>query len=90
MDHSDKDCLVVVFLTHGKLKEFNDDESCNTILNHDLMSYVYARNEKYSLQDVWDYFTNEACPSLANKPRIFLIQACQGEEREKAIKLVPG
>lgn len=89
MNHSDNDCLVVVFLTHGKLKEFNDDESCNTILNHDLMSYVYAKNGKYPLQDVWDYFTNEACPSLANKPRIFLVQACQGEEREKAIKLVP-
>ncbi|XP_055298981.1 caspase-1-like [Sitodiplosis mosellana] len=89
MDHSDNDCLVVVFLTHGKLKGFNDDDnSCNTLLNHDLMSYVYSKDDKYPLQDVWCCFTNEACPTLANKPRIFLIQACQGEKREKAFKLM--
>lgn len=88
MDHSNNDCLIIVLLTHGKLKEFNDSNSCNTILNHDLMSYVYARDKNYPLQFIWNCFTNEKCPSLANKPRIFLIQACQGEEREKAIKLI--
>lgn len=87
MDHSDNDCLVVVILTHGKIKDFNDDNSCNTLLNHDLMGYVHSKNGKYPLQDAWYYFTNESCPTLANKPRIFLIQACQGEKRENAFKL---
>lgn len=89
MDHSDKDCLIVVLLTHGKLKEFNDSNSCDTVLNHDLMSYVYASDKIYPLHFVWNCFTNEKCPSLANKPRIFLVQACQGEAREKAYKLIP-
>lgn len=89
MDHTDNDCLFVVFLTHGKLKDFNDDDkSCNTILNHDLMSHAYAKDRIYPLQCVWDIFTNEECPTLANKPRIFLIQACQGEKREKGLQLV--
>lgn len=87
MDHSDNDCLVIVFLTHGEQMEFNDDESCNTLLNHDLMSYLYSKNGKYPLQSAWDYFTNESCPSLANKPRIFFIQACQGDKLEKGYKL---
>lgn len=51
------------------------------------MGYVHSRNGKYPLQDAWYYFTNESCPTLANKPRIFLIQACQGEKRENAFKL---
>lgn len=88
MDHSEHDCLVVVFLTHGKQKDFDEDFS-NTLLNHDLMSYVYAKNEIYPLQDVWYYFTNEECPTLANKPRIFLIQACQGEYEEMAFLYRP-
>lgn len=89
MDHSDNDCLVVVFLTHGKLLDFQDPNSCNTILNHDLMCHMYAKDETYPMHEVWSYFTDEACPSLANKPRIILVQACPGEEREKTVKIVP-
>lgn len=90
MDHSDNDCLVVIVLSHGELVPYMDyssgDES-NTILSHDLMSYVHSHDTKYPLQMIWSYFTDEACPSLKDKPRIFIIQACQGSQTDPGITL---
>ncbi|XP_055298996.1 caspase-1-like isoform X2 [Sitodiplosis mosellana] len=89
-DHSDNDCLVVVLLTHGQLipaysKALN--EECNTILSHELVSYIRTKDKKFALQKVLRYFTNERCPSLANKPKIFLIQACQGKDMDEGMVL---
>lgn len=91
MDHSDNDCLVVIVLSHGELVpyiDFSSGDESNTILSHDLMSYVHSRNTKYPLQMIWSYFTDESCPSLKNKPRLFLIQACQGSQTDPGMKLV--
>lgn len=91
MDHSDNDCLVVIVLSHGELLPYYDhssgDES-NTILSHDLMSYVHSKDTMYPLQMIWSYFTDENCPSLANKPRIFLVQACQGNNTDPGIRMI--
>lgn len=91
MDHSDNDCLAVIVLSHGELvpyTDFNSGHESNTILSHDLMSYVHSRDTKYPLQMIWSYFTDENCPTLKNKPRIFLIQACQGSKTDPGMRLV--
>lgn len=91
MDHTQNDCLVVIVLSHGELVPYYDyhsgDES-NTLLSHDLMSYVHSKDSMYPLQMIWSYFTDENCPSLVNKPRIFLIQACQGNQTDPGIRLI--
>ncbi|XP_055299000.1 caspase-1-like [Sitodiplosis mosellana] len=79
-DHSNKDCLIVVFLTHGEIK-FDNDEGCDTILNHCLMSHLHTSDALLPVRSVCGYFTNEKCPSLANKPKMFFIQACQDEKK---------
>lgn len=80
LDHSENDCLVVVFLTHGEMVPFiQKKKERHTILTHDLVSYLHAHDNKYTLQTIWECFTDEQCPTLKNKPRIFLIQACQGD-----------
>ena len=33
------------------------------------------------------YFTADKCPNLAGKPKLFIIQACQGSKIDKAICL---
>lgn len=80
-DHSNNDCLFVIFLTHGEIKKFSGDGACDTILNHDAMSHLHALDALLPVHRLCDYFTNENCPTLSNKPRIFLIQACQDEKR---------
>lgn len=89
-DHSDNDCLVVILMTHGELLPVYNkalDDECNTVLSHELVSYILAKDQRFALQKVFKYFTNENCPTLANKPRLFFIQACQGSELDEGIEL---
>lgn len=91
MDHSDNDMLVVIILSHGELVpyiDFTSGDESNTILSHDLMSYVHSHDTKYPLQMIWSYFTDDVCPSLKDKPRLFLIQACQGSKTDPGMKLI--
>lgn len=87
MDHTDHDCLVVVVLSHGEMVPLRDRKGKNftTILTHDLFSYLHATDNKYPLQTIWEQFTDERCPTLKNKPRIFLISACQGDSIDEGL-----
>lgn len=73
--------MVVVFLTHGEIKLFDNDGACDTILNHCLMSQLHTSDALLPVRSVCEYFTSENCPTLANKPKIFFIQACQDEKK---------
>lgn len=91
MDHTENDCLVVMLLSHGELIPFMDystGEESATLLSHDLMSYIHARDRKYPLQMIWQYFTDENCPTLKNKPRIFIVQACQGDKTDEGFPML--
>lgn len=90
MDHTNNDCLIVTILSHGNLipiiKE-GTNEKFFTILAHDQLSHIAARDELYPLQMVFSYFTDEKCPSLKNKPKLFFIQTCQGTQLDEGFEL---
>lgn len=44
---------------------------------------TFTADNKYPLQTIWEFFTDEKCPSLKNKPRIFFVTACQGENSDE-------
>lgn len=90
-DHSEEDCVIVTILSHGENVPFVDEktgEESHTILAHDQLSYVHARDTKYPLQTVFKYLTDRNCPSLKDKPRLFVIQACQGDELDSGYTLI--
>lgn len=64
LDHSDSDCFLCAFLTHG------DD------------GVIYGKDGTTELQELFDLFRGEKCPTLIGKPKIFLIQACRGDQHE--------
>ncbi|XP_057880810.1 caspase-6 isoform X1 [Melospiza georgiana] len=66
-DHSNADCFVCVFLSHGK-----DD-------------HIYARDDKIDIQTMTDMFRGDKCQSLVGKPKIFIIQACRGDQHDIAV-----
>ncbi|XP_042239954.1 caspase-1-like isoform X2 [Homarus americanus] len=74
-DHSNRDALAVVFMSHGGVDEKTNKEFVNTY------------DDKMNTSELWKYFTAEKCPSLAGKPKMFFIQACRGEETDKGIQL---
>ncbi|KAB0791991.1 hypothetical protein PPYR_13952 [Photinus pyralis] len=62
-DHKEKSCLIIFFL--GMAEEEGKLE-----LDEDPDSSI-------ELRDVWTKFTSNNCPSLRNKPKIFIFQACR-------------
>lgn len=82
-DHSDEDGVVVIMLSHGDSRDplYNrPDFTSHTILNHDQWSFIQAQDTFYPLQKIFQYLTNDNCPTLRGKPRLFFIQACQGTQ----------
>lgn len=66
------------------------DEDCIliAILSHGEMGYIYARDCQYKLDNIWGYFTATQCPTLAGKPKLFFIQACQGDQLDAGVTLI--
>ncbi|NXD80117.1 CASPA protein, partial [Halcyon senegalensis] len=51
------------------------------ILSHGESGAIYGKNgELVSIRMIMSYFTAKQCPQLAEKPKLFFIQACQGKE----------
>lgn len=53
-----------------------------SILSHGQLGWIYAKDTCYKLEDIWCYFTAPRCPTLAGKPKLFFIQACQGDSSD--------
>lgn len=50
------------------------------IMTHGDNGSVEAFDFSYKIDDIKSMFTDENCPTLAGKPRLFFIQACQGSK----------
>lgn len=59
-----------------------------TILSHGISGYIYARDKEYKLESIWSKFTANNCPTLAGKPKLFFIQACQGDGLDGGTTLI--
>uniref|UniRef100_A0A1B6HU18 Caspase family p20 domain-containing protein n=1 Tax=Homalodisca liturata TaxID=320908 RepID=A0A1B6HU18_9HEMI len=59
------------------------------VLSHGMgTSYILARDYPYPVDMLWSPFTPDRCPTLAGKPKIFLIQACRGDKLDGGVQLV--
>lgn len=58
------------------------------VLTHgDEGEIIYAHDCPYQISCVWTQFTGDRCPSLIGKPKIFIIQACRGNELDHGVKV---
>lgn len=56
------------------------------ILSHGDKGIIYGSDgQEAPIHELTSYFTSSKCPSLAGKPKIFFIQACQGDNYQKGI-----
>ncbi|KAM5155989.1 caspase-8 isoform 1-T1 [Callospermophilus lateralis] len=56
------------------------------ILSHGDEGIIYGTDgQKVSIFELTSYFTGSKCPSLAGKPKVFFIQACQGDNYQKGV-----
>nr|XP_060614703.1 caspase-9 [Anolis sagrei ordinatus] len=76
-DHSSMDCCLVVILSHG----------CQT--SHiQFPGGIYGTDgHRLSVEKIVSFFDGSRCPSLRGKPKIFFIQACGGEEKDRGFQV---
>lgn len=55
-------------------------------MSHGTEGKVYAKDMSYPVERLWNPFLGDNCKTLKNKPKIFFIQACRGENLEKAVE----
>lgn len=67
----------------------HSDHDCLLIavLSHGEMGMLYAKDTHYKPDSLWYYFTADKCPSLAGKPKLFFIQACQGDKLDGGVTM---
>lgn len=51
------------------------------------MGILYAKDTPYKPDILWSSFTADKCPTLAGKPKLFFIQACQGDKLDPGVTL---
>ena len=71
-DHSNYDAFIMIVMSHGG--------DCDTILG-------VRGKHKITVKSLMAEFKIDRCPSLAGKPKIFIVQACRGslDEREAPV-----
>ena len=62
-------------------REDFSDHDCLVIcvLTHGEANHLYAKDDKYCIEYLFDAFKSDVCKTLAGKPKIFIIQACRGD-----------
>lgn len=55
------------------------------VLSHGEQNIIYAKNMSYSTNILYERFTPDHCPSLAGKPKLYIIQACQGDKLDGGV-----
>lgn len=76
------DSCFVIITSHGTKDEQNNTEIQGIDYPNGASDQDY---EKVLCTDIMDYFTAEACPYLAEKPKIFIFQLCRGKKSQNAV-----
>ncbi|NXT55733.1 CASP9 protein, partial [Pluvianellus socialis] len=72
-DHSALDCCIVVILSHGRQMRHNQ-----------IPGAIYGTDGNLiPIEMIVNYFNGSNCPKLRGKPKLFFIQACGGEEKDR-------
>lgn len=70
--------------------EDHSDADCFlvSVMSHGGQGVIYANDQHYPPERLWSNFTSIKCPSLAGKPKIFLVQACRGSKTEEGVTVI--
>uniref|UniRef100_A0A8C5K663 Caspase-2 n=1 Tax=Jaculus jaculus TaxID=51337 RepID=A0A8C5K663_JACJA len=67
------------------------DSCIVALLSHGVDGAIYGVDGKLlQLQEVFQLFDNANCPGLQNKPKMFFIQACRGDETDRGVDQQDG
>ncbi|KAM5266069.1 caspase-10 isoform 1-T1 [Hipposideros larvatus] len=84
-----KEYLEKVLQEYKSRQDHDDGDSfVFCVLTHGRFGAVYSSDGfLIPIRFIMSHFTAQQCPGLANKPKLFFIQACQGEEIQPSISI---
>ncbi|XP_035227245.1 caspase-like [Stegodyphus dumicola] len=70
-------------------KEDHSKNSCFVccVLSHGESGILYGSDGKYETERIFAPFRGDVCPTLAGKPKVFFIQACQGDKLDHGVSM---
>lgn len=72
----------------GQLDHREMDALVCCVLSHGELGAVYGTDgQLVPIRSITRPFTCSQCPSLARKPKLFFIQACQGKKKQQAVSI---
>lgn len=86
-DSSCDEIKAIIEDTSKNVDHIHHDCILIAVMSHGDHGSICAKDKAYPLDTLWSSFTPDKCPSLAGKPRIFIIQACQGNKRDEGYKM---
>lgn len=72
----------------AKLDHSNNDCFACCIMTHGEHGYIYGTDGKMPINLMFDYFLGDKCPTLVGKPKMFFVQACQGDKLDHGVNVV--
>ncbi|XP_015272754.1 PREDICTED: caspase-2 [Gekko japonicus] len=67
------------------------DSCIVSLLSHGIEGGIYGVDGKLlQLPEIFRLFDNANCPGLQNKPKMFFIQACRGDETDRGVDQIDG
>ncbi|XP_078511975.1 caspase-2 isoform X2 [Lissotriton helveticus] len=82
-------CQLRLFSRHPDHQQA--DACIVALLSHGVEGAVYGTDGSlFQLHEVFQLFDNANCPNLQNKPKMFFIQACRGEETDPGVDQQDG
>lgn len=79
--------MQTIVFTVAEMDHSEHDCLAIAVLSHGELGLLYAHDAAYKADSLWHYFTADRCQSLAGKPKLFFIQACQGDKLDPGVSL---
>lgn len=79
-----------IFFTVSKRDHSDNDCLLVCIMTHGKKDgKIFAADGEFLVQELWENFIGDKCPSLIGKPKLFFIQACRGSMTDPGVLLKP-
>ncbi|XP_063710164.1 caspase-1-like [Culicoides brevitarsis] len=72
----------------SQMDHSNNDCFLTVIMTHGENNMLWAKDKKYPVEELYEPFFGDKCPSLIGKPKLFFIQACRGDRITEAVRKI--
>lgn len=84
-DRTQKEIFSIIDKASQHTDHTEHDALIVVVLTHGEHGILYAHDSVYKPESLWQPFTADKCKTLAGKPKLFFIQACQGDKLDSGV-----